>query len=59
LQEGDFVEGRQVGRWRRWHDTGALMDEGEWVDGQRSGEWKHYDKQGELRKTQKHPDRTK
>jgi len=34
------------------------MDEGEWVHGKRSGEWKHYAKDGSLRKSEKHPDRS-
>ena len=52
------MDGEQDGPWRRWHDTGALMDEGMWVHGKKSGIWKRYDREGALVETVSYADRS-
>ncbi|MFH0900457.1 MAG: hypothetical protein V2A73_07495 [Pseudomonadota bacterium] len=43
VDEGDFRQGRRVGRWREYLQRSREYFEGEYVDGKRVGEWKYYD----------------
>ncbi len=44
----------QVGPWRRWFDTGELIDEGEYVDGRKVGVWRSYHPDGLLKQEKDH-----
>lgn len=57
--EGDYApDGKRQGPWRRWHDTGAVLDEGVFVLGKKTGEWVSYDKAGNETQRKTHRLRT-
>ncbi|MGW1884746.1 toxin-antitoxin system YwqK family antitoxin [Streptomyces sp. NPDC001970] len=46
MQQGAFMDGRQHGLWRRWHDNGNVLDEGTYERGKKAGEWVTYGRDG-------------
>ncbi len=47
----EFKSGKQVGLWKRYHESGKLYDVGKYVNGEKKGVWKYYDERGKLIRT--------
>ena len=46
--QGEYVDGRQSGRWVWWHSNGQTASRGEYRDGAKLGQWRRWTESGQL-----------
>ena len=47
MMEGNFIDGKEDGKWTRWYENGQIESEGNYKDGKKDGKWTWWHENGQ------------